>query len=429
MRGAVRLSGRALALGLSLCAGAQASPAELYGFGPRPQSMAGAGAAVASGFEATYANPALLGRSRHRELSLGYQAARFALRAEGPNAPGALSEDAAQGTFIGVVLPLPFGDVLEDRLTLGLGTYTPSDLIARARLLYPERPSFPLLTDRSQTLNFNLGLGVDVGHGLVVGAGFMALAELVGTVVVRTDSSGRVGTAVDDQLVATFAPVLGAGYQADATRVGLAFRGALQGDFDVVVEVNDLGSLVVPDLTIAGVAQYDPMALQAEVGHRLGDVELVGGVTWKRWSAFDGFRRPTVVCPASQPDCAALKPEPVEFSDVFVPRVGAIWSMTPTPDARAEVRAGAAFEPSPVEEQRGVTNLLDNDRVVLAAGYGLELAEPLPPIRLDVFAQLHWLVPRSHDKAGSVPADNPGAPRIEGKGTVLNTGLILGVKF
>lgn len=429
MRALVWRSGAALALGLTVATNASASPAELFGFGPRSQAMAGAGAAVASGFESTYMNPALLGHSRHRELSLGYQAARFALRAEGESAPGALSEEGAQGTFIGVVLPLPFGDVLEDRLTLGLGTYTPSDLIARARLLYPERPAYPLLTDRAQTLNFNLGLGVDVGHGLVVGAGFLALAELVGTVVVRTDSSGRVGTAVDDQLVATYAPIVGAGYRVDATRFGLTWRGALQGDFDVVVEVNDLGSLVVPDLNIAGVAQYDPMALQAEVGHRFGSVEVVAGATYKRWSAFDGFRRPTVVCPPSQPDCAALTPDVVEFSDVIVPRAGALWSLSPASDARAEVRAGVAFEPSPVAEQTGATNLLDSDRVVLAAGYGIELAEPLPPIRLDVFAQLHWLVPRTHVKDAAVAADNPGAPQVESKGTVLNTGLVLGVKF
>ena len=414
---------------VALSLSTRASPAELYGFGPRPQAMAGAGAAVARGFSATYANPALLALSRNRQLSLGYQAAKLSLEARGPNAPGDLSEDGVAGTFIGVVLPLPFGGVLEDRLTLGLGTYTPTQLIARARLLYPERTQFPLLTDRAQTLNFNLGLGVDLGHGLQVGAGFLALAELVGTVVVQTDTSGRVGTTVDDQLVATYAPIFGAAYQFEDTQFGLTWRGALEGEFDVIVEVRDLGSLVVPTLNISGIAQYDPMALQAEVSHRLDQLTLVAGATWKRWSAFDGFQRPTVKCPSAQPDCAALEVQAINFHDVVVPRGGAMFGFDLSASARAELRAGYAFEPSPLPEQTGSMNVLDSHRHVAAVGYGIDLVEPLPPISVDAFYQLQFLAPRSHDKDPTVPADNPGAPSVESRGTVQNFGLIVGVKF
>lgn len=413
----------------AVSAATTASPAELYGFGPQPQAMAGAGAAVARGFATTYANPALLALSRDRQLSLGYQAATLSLKAEGPNAPGDVPEEGVGGTFIGVVLPLPFGGVIEDRLTLGLGTYTPTQLIARARLLYPERPQFPLLTDRAQTLNFNLGLGVDLGHGLQFGAGFLALAELVGTVVVQTDTSGRVGTVVDDQLIATYAPIFGAAYQVENTQLGVTWRGALEGEFDVVVDVRDLGSLVVPSLNIAGIAQYDPMALQAEVGQRFSALTLVAGATWKHWSAFDGFQRATVRCPSAQPDCDALRVQPIEFSDVIVPRVGALYELELSAASRAELRAGYAFEPSPLQEQTGTQNTLDNDRHVLAVGYGVELFEPLPPITLDAFYQVHLLAPRTHAKDASVPSNNPGAPELESKGVVQNFGLILGVKF
>ncbi|HMR75715.1 MAG TPA: outer membrane protein transport protein, partial [Polyangiaceae bacterium] len=352
-----------------------------------------------------------------------------ALKAEGANAPGDVPEEGVGGTFIGVVLPLPFGGVIEDRLTLGLGTYTPTQLIARARLLYPERPQFPLLTDRAQTLNFNLGLGVDLGHGLQLGAGFLALAELVGTVVVQTDTSGRVGTVVDDQLIATYAPIFGAAYQVEDTQLGVTWRGALEGEFDVVVDVRDLGSLVVPSLNIAGIAQYDPMALQAEVGQRFSRLTLVAGATWKHWSAFDGFQRATVRCPSAQPDCDALRVQPIEFSDVIVPRVGALYELELSAVSRAELRAGYAFEPSPLQEQTGTRNTLDNDRHVLAVGYGVELFEPLPPITLDAFYQVHLLAPRTHAKDASVPSNNPGAPELESKGVVQNFGLILGVKF
>jgi long-chain fatty acid transport protein len=388
------------------------------------------GAAVGRGFETTYGNPALLSYTRQRELSVGWQSVTFALNADGPNAPGDVSEEGVGGTFIGAVLPIPFGGFLEERVTLGLGVFTPSQLIARARVLYPERAQFPILTDRSQTLNFNMGLGVDIGHGIRIGGGALALAELTGTVVVRTDSSGRVGTAVDDQLIATYAPIVGVAYRlSDDTELGLTFRGALEADFDVVVKVYDLGSLVVPDLNISGVAQYDPLQVQAEVGHRIDAWTLAGGVTWKHWSAFDGWQRATVECPASQPDCEALVPEDVGFHDIVVPRIGAMYDLELDSNAKAQFRAGYAFEASPAPEQTGESNYLDSTRQIVSVGYGIELAEPLPPIRLDLFYQQHVLMSRKHTKDDTVDAANVGAPHVKSSGFVFNTGVIAGVKF
>jgi long-chain fatty acid transport protein len=409
---------------------AQASPADLFGFGPKSQGMAGIGTAVGRGFETTYGNPALLSQSHQREFALGFQVAGYSLHADAPNAPGKLDVESLHGEFIAVVVPVPFGGMLEDRVTLGLGVFTPSTLLARARLLYPERPQFPLLTDRAQSLNFNLGLGVDIGNGIRLGAGFMALAELVGTVVVRTDTTGRVGTGVDDQLVATYAPIVGAAWDfAPDWTAGLTYRGTLEGDFDVLVQVHDLGSLTVPDLNISGVAQYDPMQLQAEVGHRFDDWMLAGGLIYRRWSAFHGWAKPTVECPASQPDCAALVPEPVDFQDTVSPRVGAAYGFHLSPDAKAELRAGYAFEPTPMAEQTGAANYFDSRRHVLAVGYGIDLAEPLPPITLDVFYQFQLLQPRTHEKDGSVDPGNPGYPKVDTHGFITNTGVVLGVKF
>ncbi|MCL4752050.1 MAG: outer membrane protein transport protein [Myxococcales bacterium] len=415
---------------LSAAGSARASPAEQLGFGPRSQAMAGVGTAVGRGVDTTYANPALLSKEQRNEFTFGWQSTRFDLYADGPNAPGDLNEESLHGTTIGVVLPVPFGGFLEDRVTLGLGVFTPSTLIARARLLYPERAQFPVLTDRAQTLNFAAGGGVDIGYGIRGGAGALALAELVGTVVVRTDSTGRVGTAVDDQLVATYAPVAGVTWDflPDFT-AGLVYRGTLRGDFDVLVQVNDLGSLTVPDLNITGVAQYDPAQLQLEVGHRTGPWTLAVAATYKRWGAFDGWQRPTVRCPASQPDCAALTPEPVEFHDTVVPRIAAAYAFELSPDAKAELRAGYFWEPTPVGEQTGAANYFDNDRHAVGVGYGIELAEPLPPIRLDLVYQHQFLAPRTHEKSAGVPSDNPGYPKVKTGGHVMSTGVALGVKF
>jgi long-subunit fatty acid transport protein len=402
----------------------------LFGLGTRTQALGGSGAALSDGYEATYGNPALLSRVRQRQITLGWQAVRFALEAEGENAPGTLPTEPLAGTFIGAVLPIPFGGLLEERIALGLGAFTPSDVIARARLLYPERAQFPVLADRAQTLSLSLALGADLGYGLRVGGGAIALAELVGTVVVRTDATGRTGTIVDDQLVATYAPVVGAAFDfGEGFTAGATYRGALEGEFDVVVTVYDLGTLVVPELNISGVAQYDPAQLELALARQFGAWTANVGATYKRWSAFGGWRKATVECPSTDPGCGALRTQPVDFHDTIVPRVAGSHELELSENARATLRAGAFYEPSPVPEQRGASNYWDNDRVALTLGYGVAMREPLPPLRIDLAYQHHFLIPRTHEKSADVDPANVGAPRVETGGSVQVFGITAEVSF
>lgn len=430
-----------LAIGLLGAPGlAQASPADLFGFGPRSEAMGATGAALGRGFEATYENPALLSWARRRELTLGYQQAVFSLRADGAGAPGELSTEHVRGTFIGAVLPLPFGGVLKDRIGAGIGVFTPTNLIVRARLLFPETPQYPVLADRAQSLALSMGAGVDLGYGLRVGGGALALAELTGTAVVRTDASGRVGTVVDDQLVAAYAPVFGATFDAGDFTFGLAYRGELTANFDVLVQVHDLGQLVIPDLHISGVAQYDPRQLQLEVAWRQPTWRVVGGATYKDWSRFSGWAQATVRCPSTEPDCAAKQatPPPVDFHDTVVLRLGAEVDFALRGESVSHLRAGWFREPTPVPDQSGASNYLDADRNALTLGYGVSLGKPLPPFDVDFFYQYHLLSEREQRKDPSVACDpaadpectqNAGYPSITAKGHVQVAGVTLGVKF
>src|SRR5262249_2593777 len=159
---------------------------DIFGFGPRGSAMGATGAADARGYEAVYNNPALLSLSRSRQLALGFASADFDLRASKP-----LSYDPLRGSVIAAVLPIPFGVALKDRIAIGIGFFTTSELVVRGRILYPEKSQYPL-ADRVQSLAVQAGLGVDLGHGVRIGGGFAALAALSGTVLVATDSSGRI---------------------------------------------------------------------------------------------------------------------------------------------------------------------------------------------------------------------------------------------
>ena len=422
----------ALAASAVIAREAKASPEDVFGFGPRSIAMGGAGAAAGQGFEAVYANPALLSLSREREITLGLMGAAFDLRAGGE-----IPYQALKGAIIGAVLPIPFGGVLRDRIALGLGFFTPFDRVVRGRILYPETPQF-LLADRTQSVAVQAGLGLDLGHGLRLGGGFAALAALSGDVLVATDASGRIGTVVEDTLVASYGPIVGASYDVDSKyRVGVTFRGELIGRFNVVINVRDLGQLTVPPLNISGIAQYDPWQIAVEAARVDGPWRLAVGATFKHWSAFPGSPEATVRCPqfdsvTGEPitdPCGAPVPVDPDYSDTVTPRIGIERSFTPAGGVTLLARGGYFFEPSPAPEQRREANGYDSHRSVFTLGYGLELDEPLPPVHLDLFAQIHVLHLRTHEKDADIALTNAGAARATSRGLVLAAGTTLGVKF
>ena len=142
-------------------------------------------------------------------------------------------------SLIGLAFNVPFGGFLRDRVGIALGFFTPTNVIVRARILRAATPQFVVLPDRVQSVALQLGVGLDLGYGLRVGAGFTALAALQGDVLVANDASGRSTTRIDNQLVATYAPIVGASWERGPWRVGATYRGALVARFAVVISAPD----------------------------------------------------------------------------------------------------------------------------------------------------------------------------------------------
>ncbi len=433
----------ALALATRIAA---ASPEDIFGYGGRSSAMGATGAAAGEGYETAYLNPALLSTMRARKLSLGLTGATFHLNAEGEGLPGRVSYGAAKGLVIGADLPIPFGGILKDRVGAGLAFYTPTDVVVRGRILYPETAQFPLLPDRAQSVAIRVGLGVDVGYGLRVGAGFAALAEIQGSAIVATDATGRVGTRVEDQLVATYAPTIGVAYDIPVRfptklRAGVTYRGTLDARFAVQIDATKLSTLNIPLLNISGLAQYDPAQLAFEVAS-IGDrITLAGGVTFKRWSKYPGLLEPTIQCPAENPDCAALLPPKIAYDDALAVHAGADWALPVSSSFTPHVRAGAMLEPNPLPSRiptaqaydprtQGLADVkaryFNATRIALTWGAGLRFADPFPPLELDVYGQLHVLAPTSHE---SVDSSGAVTPLGKASGHVLAAGAVLGVRF
>ena len=414
-------------------ASASASPEDVFGFGARSSALGATGAADAQGYESVYGNPALLSLARRRSVTIGMISGLFDLSAKDK-----IAYEPLHGSVIGAVLPVPFGGFLKDRVALGLGFFTPFNLVVRGRILYPERAQFPI-ADRTQSVAVQAGIGIDLGHGFRIGGGFAALAALSGTVLVATDASGRIGTTVDDTLVASYGPIVGASYDiGDAWRVGVTFRGKLVGRFDVVINVKDLGDLTVPPLNISGIAQYDPLQVAVELARVKGPWRGAVGLTYKRWSAFPGLAEATVRCPLFDPampgqpfmdSCSALPAEKPGWHDTVVPRAGVERTFEPAANVEMAVRGGFFFEPSPAPAQTKTSNIYENARAAFTLGYGVELGPQSARFAIDGFGQAQALIPREHVKEKGVAADNPGAPRAKSGGWIGAAGVTVGVKF
>lgn len=417
----------------------EASPEDLFGYGPRSSAMAATGTAVSHDFEAAYSNPALLSAIRARRLSLGFLGA-----VQRPTIDGrSVGISAARGVLIGADLPLPLGGTLRDRIALGLAMYTPSDLIVRGRILYPEKEQFPMV-DRAASVTVRAGFGVDLGYGLRAGAGFAVLAQIVGKAVVATDATGRVGTRVENQLVATYSPTLGLSYDLPFDtryRIGVAYRGSLHARFNVAIDATKLSSLNLPVFNISGLAQYDPEQVAFEVARIEARRTLALGFTWKNWSAYPGPIEPTLTCPEDNPSCTALVPPKLGMGNGWALRAGAEQKLSIDDRANVALRGGASFEASPLPStlpssqafslaaNRMIdvpTRYYDADKIGLSIGAGIEFDRACAPFTFDIFAQWYALLPKSfasQDAAGTVLSSG------EAGGHIAAFGAMGGVKF
>ncbi|MBX3275537.1 MAG: hypothetical protein KF729_35080 [Sandaracinaceae bacterium] len=410
---------------------AAASPQDLFGYGGRTSGLAMTGTSYAEGYEAVFANPAGLGPSRRRQLAIGLAGGGFDLRIDGERAP----LTPPRGMTIGFALPIPFGDVLEDRITIGGAFFTPAEALMRGTVRFPAVPQWTVL-DRAQVIAIILGLGVDL-HGLVdglhVGVGVSALAQLFGELDVRLDETNAFSSIVELQLVASYAPTAGINYRADAWGLGLSYRHESLSRLDLSVRARDL-PIDVPVLNVGGLVQYDPPTVVLEGYWRpIPDLMVVLNVTQRIWDFYPGPQVPTT-------DMGRNAPAP-ELSSYPSPRV-AVEGMVRDERFELALRGGYAFEPSPAPPARLAPRrtasgepiatdlvpyrLLDNHRHVLTAGAGITIHVGAAGERLviDAFGQLHVLQDRTHE----IGRADAGAPMVT-SGVILYGGWTARVEF
>lgn len=396
LRGALGVLGWGAWLGS--CPSAVASPAELFGNGAESIGKAGTGAASARGPSATYQNPAWLASGTKKRFRVAYGAATFDLQGKTPQNTYDLS-DATGNVQFGLQVPFTLSEPMQDRLALGLDVVTPGSVIARVRILDAARPQFPLLADRAESLNLNTGAGVRLPLGFSLGAGLMLHASLQGSVGIEAGGSGTVVSSVDDELVLTSAPLFGAGWENRDVALGLVYRGELKSEFDLDVTLEDLGQIVLPPLSVTGLAQYDPAHVQFEVSLRPGPYQINVGVGRELWSRLGRLKGQTIDCAESASDTCEQRNVPdLGLRDTWVPRTSVSRRFEARRGVRLEPAVGYFYEQTPFPAQHETANLWDNPRHAVTAGVTVGLSDPLATLDVSFAVQRHLLVQRRHVK-------------------------------
>lgn len=416
----------ATAVGLTIALGgalpAQASPLDLFSFGGRSPGMAGTGVATATGYEASWLNPAGLADVRRKRVTVGFMYADMNLALNGEDT----GTDPVRGLIFGGALPLPLGGPLRDRVGLALGFHVPPNAVNRARAPFPGQPMYALLETRGHVVGLQASAGYKVNEALRVGAGVRTLAALDGGIHVFTDRAGRFATRSEQELVTELTPIVGARLLIEAVdaQVGLVYRGEARTDYQIVITNDLLDSLplTVPTLTVGGTSQFDPRSVALEVAwQKSRSLVVQGQVQYQDWS---NYRLPTF-----NPVAETEPQEAPGFSDTFVTRLGAQWTAVRDRDKAVVVRGGYAFVPTPAPEMDGRQSLLDNHRHVLSAGLGLYLPGTRAPVHVDVWVQGHLLAPRRHTKDLDLYQPGEVAPfyTVLAEGSILSGGVTMGV--
>ncbi len=433
-----------LALGyLVVASSTHANPVDAFGYGARAPAMGGAGTAAAREGASNYYNPAALAVSEDIRVDLGYQLALPSLSMNGADQ----GVDASRGLTAAVAVPGHIGGL---HVAFGVAALLPDERLVRTRTMPSGKPRWMYYDNRPQRFFLSSNVSFRIGK-LHFGGGVSYMSRTEGVL----DLDGRVGFPIaedssltldiDVKLKAVRYPQLGVLWQASPwLDLGVTYRGGFVLQIDQRFSITgDLGAEMTPLVTDAffqlnalALDLFQPEQVAAGFQARIfPGVTVAGDLTYQRWSAFENpAAHIRIAHDLKEFDSlvkipAALPLEKAYFHDTFVPRVGVEIEATRGRKLAWLVRAGYSYEPSPAPEQRGETNLVDNDKHTLSAGVGLEVAglgEIVPrPFDIDLFVAGTLLPERGHRKLS--PVDSVGD--YAARGAVLAAGLATRWRF
>ncbi|MBI2892894.1 MAG: hypothetical protein HYY06_05030 [Deltaproteobacteria bacterium] len=430
------------ALLLALARPAFASEPDVLGQSSEAIAQAGAVAATAVEFDATYHNPAGLAFGGAGTFSIGYLRMESWLHARGSTR--SIAEPG--GMIVGFAEPVPF--IPAGRLRIGMGLWVHPDTLVRVVTRYPDDLYYPLFENRTQRLVVMPAAALRLWPWLSIGATVNLLAGLDGPASASEGPTRAVETTVYEEIYARASIIAGMRLQPHPRVSGaLVYRQEFFVPYAIDTRNFVAGNQIDIDVEAHGL--YTPHEVSVATAYEDEVWRAALEFTYERWSDYD---EPYVRVESVLPAVGSLVPAPLPspFRDTFALRLGGARTIALAGRNALKLRAGLAFAPTAVLPQSGRQNLLDSDKVTSALGAGIVLGDlGGHEVRLDTHLSWIHLIPRTYEKVISplaaaredpsllgdelpsepgIQISNPGYPRIESSGEILTFGFVMTVR-
>lgn len=271
-------------------------------------------------------------------------------------APGGIPTTASDVADHAVVPYLYLTHKVNDKVSVGFGSYTTYGLATNYPLTFAARS----LADKSElkTVNLNPSIAYRINSQWSIGVGFDALYADGKLTSTFPNSLPILDLAGDDW---GFGYNIGVMFElSDSTRFGLHYRS----EVDLTLEGRVVSS-ATPIWNGPGIVDVTlPDSLEFSVYHEINDRWAIhGDIVWTGWSDFQQLQ-PIVFGAPVQP------PATIEnWSDVYRFSIGTTWKTTD----RLTLRAGVAYDESPVDQQFMTLRIPDSDRLWLSVGMSYQI--------------------------------------------------------
>ena len=379
------------------------SAMDLYGFGSRGTAMGGAMTAAAEDFTATYYNLAALTMSRNQIatgflLSFDTVAIRLMARPGGYDVPdvGGMPTipysyrlkprqdtegvTSTNGIFVGATSNLGI-----DEVRIGFAIYIPIGGLGARRTYYSDEREqwfsnqlhYELISERVQHEVFMFGMAVRPLDWISLGIGVsVGLGSRIDSVIYMDNPIDQENIDINLDVQSGTSYSLNAGLlflPLDWLRVGVSMRGEqsihLTGTNEIQVHGLHDNETYPSHQQLDFTVGYNPLEIAVGLAFLTDIITAAVDVTYERWSEY-----------LDQHSARG------EFEDMFVPRFGVEAYL-----GDFILRGGFAYEMSPVPDQSGRTNYVDNDRFVLSLGAGVHATIFDMKLDVSVHVQFHLL--------------------------------------
>ena len=407
------------------------SAAQAAGFALLEQNASGAGvayagrAALGEDASAAWNNPASMSRIKKRQVVLGAHYIDLngefnnegSTAATGRPAGSTAGEFGDEGYIPNFHLIVPFNE----KINFGFSVATPFGLKTDYQEDWIGR--FQGITSDIKSVNFNPSASYEINKQWSVGAGVSAqkldakLTQAVNYTPFGLPAEGLNTIAGSGWGYGFNLGVMG---QVTAnTRVGVAYRSAIEHDLEGTVEfTNTAGALtgVFANGTVASKIRLPASLAISSVTELSPKWQLLTDATWTEWSTVQKLTFDRVNPAAGNPalgQAAALPEADYEWKNSWRFAVGGIYKYSDT----VNLKAGVAYDITPVPDERRKVRLPDENRITLALGSQYKIDQATT---LDIAFQ--YVMP---DKAKIDSTEGAGGAQSRVLGTAEGDAVIL----